>query len=196
MWLWLWSSEELKLHWAFYFPGPWWESEPGGCYHLEVVRHLGTQQGHVTSVWGQRQAGGLSWWCTGFTQKAIAETVVKMFLRSTEVFRDAMCCLCVLLLEMPYLGMPWQTWQTISLTKQETRLNTIVFTNISTCKSLIYVRSLDSSIYKHMWKYFCLNCNFICCRSLTLLGFWTLCVSGALYEWGVDTGIVLWTQLK
>lgn len=130
--------------------GPWLESESG---LLPLSRcpspwRAGTQQGHVTSVWGQTE-GLMSWWCAGFTQEAITDTVVEMLLPSTELLSNAACCLYGLLLEMFYLGIECQT---MSWTKQERRVNRLIFTNVSTSKDLVYVRSLDSNIYKHTQK--------------------------------------------
>ena len=56
--------------------------------------------------------------------------------------------------------------------------NILIFTDVSPSEDLVYVKSLDSNIYKHMWKsvhqYFWLNCNVVCCGSLPLFGLCTL----------------------
>lgn len=133
----LWKTKVILSLWLL---GPWLESKSGllplGC---PLPQRTGTQQGHITSVWGQRQAEVLDWWADD----------------SWDIFAEHRgtwwCCLYGLVLEMFYLIVTVSNL-TNHLLKQERRVNILIFTNVSTFKDLAYVRSLDSNIYKHMQK--------------------------------------------
>lgn len=165
--LWLWwsrtfsprlgSSERLRWCWDFCFWAFGWSSR--------LPWRAGTQQGHVTWVWGQ----GQRWWA-GNGQ-----------LLPKKKFVYLLCALCV--------RNVWHrnSWQTISWTKQERRVNIPIFTDISPCEDFVFVGSLDRNASKNtqksVHKYFWVNCNFTC---------WSLWI---LEFWGMDAGAALRTQM-
>lgn len=115
----LWKAEVMS---RLFLLGPWLE--------FKAAWRANTQQGQVTCVWGQRW----EWW-GGDGQvlpKKKLQTVVRSLLLSTA-YLLMLCAVCV---RNVWSRNSWQTWQTISWTKQERRVNIPDFTNISNVRTL------------------------------------------------------------